>query len=49
MADRDALFGMMRVFQVKAGDYFEAIRVFRSMAEAEVWLSSNTAQRNARP
>ena len=49
VADRDALFGMMRVFQVKAGDYFEAIRVFRSMAEAEVWLSSNTAPRNARP
>jgi hypothetical protein len=49
VADRDALFGMMRVFEVKAGDYFEAIRVFRRMAEAEIWLSSQTASRNPRP
>lgn len=49
VADRDALFGMMRVFEVKAGDYFEAIRVFRRMAEAEMWLSSKTAPRNAGP
>jgi hypothetical protein len=47
VADGDALFGMMRVFEVKAGDYFEAIRVFRRMAEAEMWLSSKAAPRNA--
>jgi hypothetical protein len=49
VADRDALFGMMRVFEVKVGDYFEAIRVFRRMAEAEMWLSSQAAPRNPGP
>jgi hypothetical protein len=49
VADRDALFGMMRVFEVKAGDYFEAIRVFRGTVEAEMWLSFQTPRRNAGP
>ena len=49
VADRDALFGIMRVFEVKAGDYLEAIRVFRRIAEAEIWLSPKTASRNPRP
>ena len=40
MAGRDAMFGMMRVFEVRAGDYFGAIRVFRGAAEAETWLAS---------
>jgi len=44
VAGRDAMFGMMRVFEVFAGQYFRAIRVFRDSAEAERWL---TAQRAA--
>ncbi len=38
VAPGDAMFGMMRVFEVFAGRYFRAIRVFRTMAEAEAWL-----------
>jgi len=40
VASRDAMFGMMRVFEVRAGNYFGAIRVFRGTAEAEAWLAS---------
>jgi hypothetical protein len=40
VAARDAIFGMMRVFEVLSGDYFGAIRVFREAAEAERWLAS---------
>jgi hypothetical protein len=40
VAGRDAMFGMMRVFEVRAGDHFGAIHVFRETAEAEIWLAS---------
>ena len=40
VAGRDAMFGMMRVFEVLAADYFAAIRVFREPADAETWLVS---------
>jgi len=40
VAARDAIFGMMRVFEVLSGEYFGAIRVFRESAEAERWLAS---------
>jgi hypothetical protein len=40
VATRDAMYGMMRVFEVRAGDHFSAIRVFRSMVEAEIWLAA---------
>jgi hypothetical protein len=40
VADRPALFGMLRVFEVLAQDYFTALRVFRDFAEAEAWLAS---------
>ncbi len=40
VAARDAIFGMMRVFEVLSADYFGAIRVFRESAEAERWLAS---------
>ena len=40
IAPRDALYGMLRVFQVVNQDYFREIRVFRTAAEAEEWLSS---------
>jgi hypothetical protein len=45
IATRDAMFGMMRIFEVVAGPYFRAIRVFRGAAEAQAWLvSQQTAQ-----
>jgi len=40
VAGRDAMFGMMRVFEVRAGDHFDAVHVFRETAEAEIWLAS---------
>ena len=40
VAQRDALFGMMRMFEVIARAYFREIRAFRGMAEAEAWLAS---------
>jgi hypothetical protein len=36
----DAMFGMMRMFEVTARGYFRATRVFRSMNEAEAWLAA---------
>jgi hypothetical protein len=39
------MFGMMRVFEVHAGDYFGAIRVFRKASEAETWLDEQRAAR----
>jgi hypothetical protein len=39
-ATRDAMFGMMRMFEALARPYFVATRVFRSLAEAESWLAS---------
>ena len=42
IAPRDAMFGMMRIFEIAAGAYFRAIRVFRTPAEAEKWMSSQT-------
>ena len=38
VAQRDALYGMLRVFEVVAQDYFGAIHVFRTHREAETWL-----------
>jgi hypothetical protein len=46
VAQRDALYGMMRVFQVMAEPYFRAIRVFRVSAEAETWLAAERLQRS---
>ena len=40
IATRDAMFGMMRMFEVAAEPYFRAIRVFRDAAEAQAWLDS---------
>jgi hypothetical protein len=44
VATRDALFGMMRMFGVLAGDYFRAVQVFRTFDEAEAWLVSPTME-----
>jgi len=40
VAPTEALFGMMRMFEVMAGEHFELTRVFRSVPEAEQWLDS---------
>ena len=44
IAASDAMFGMMRIFEVQAGDYFEATRVFRKSADAAAWLASQPAE-----
>jgi hypothetical protein len=43
VARGDAMFGMMRVFEVFAGKYFRAIRVFRHAPEADAWLTNQRA------
>jgi len=40
IAPREALFGMMRMFEVMTQPYFRATCVFRAAAEAEAWLLS---------
>jgi hypothetical protein len=40
VVERDAVFGVFRMFEVMAQDHFTAIRVFRVLAEAEAWLAS---------
>ena len=40
VVERDAVFGVFRMFEVMAQDYFAAIRVFRAAADAEAWLAS---------
>ena len=40
LACRDALFGMMRMFEVLAQDSFRVTRTFRTATEAEAWLVS---------
>jgi hypothetical protein len=40
VAPEDALFGMMRMFEVFTRDYFAVTRVFRQVAEAENWIES---------
>jgi len=45
VATRDALFGMLRMFEVMAEPYFRATRVFRVAADAEAWLTSHRMPR----
>jgi len=40
LASRDAVIGMMRVFEVMAEECFRVTRTFRSAKEAELWLTS---------
>lgn len=40
LTQSDALYGMMRVFQVLAEPYFGALRVFRDRGQAEAWLAT---------
>ncbi|HYM77943.1 MAG TPA: hypothetical protein VE377_18355 [Candidatus Dormibacteraeota bacterium] len=48
VAPSDPWFGMMRMFEVFAGKYFRAIRVFRDMAAAETWLGSREMDNRSR-
>jgi hypothetical protein len=38
VAERDALFGMMRVFEAQADGLFAITRTFRTAQEADAWL-----------
>ena len=44
VACNDALFGMMRMFEVIAREYFAATHVFREVTEAEAWLKAQEAK-----
>jgi hypothetical protein len=44
VAPNEVLFGMMRMFEVFAREYFVATRVFRVVAEAEAWLESHESK-----
>ena len=40
LASRDALFGMMRMFEALAEEFFRETRTFREPTEAVAWLAS---------
>ena len=40
VATRDALFGMMRMFEAMGEKHFRVTRTFRVASEAEAWLAS---------
>jgi hypothetical protein len=44
VAERDALYGMSRMFAVFVERFFTAISTFRSAPEAEVWLQAQRAR-----
>ncbi len=44
VAPRDAIFGMLRMFEVMAQEYFRVICVFRASSDAEAWLASQRQQ-----
>lgn len=44
VAPRDAVFGMMRMFEVFAQKSFRTTAVFRTIPEAEVWLAKQQLQ-----
>lgn len=46
VARSDALYGMMRMFEVLAGEHFRVIEVFRKAAEADSWLATQQAAIN---
>jgi hypothetical protein len=39
IAQKDVLFGMLRMFEVMTQDYFRDMRVFRTAVDAEIWLA----------
>jgi hypothetical protein len=44
LACRDALYGMMRVFEALAEECFRTTRTFRVAAEAEAWVAAQQSQ-----
>ncbi len=44
LAPGEAIFGMMRMFEIMADTRFRTIRIFRDPAEAESWLASEQAR-----
>lgn len=46
VAPRDAVFGMMRMFEVFAQQHFRATHVFRAVSEAEKWLAAQEPNAN---
>jgi hypothetical protein len=48
VAPRDALYGMLRVFQVFTEAYFREAQVFRTLEEAEQWLAAERAKAGGR-
>jgi hypothetical protein len=40
VVNRDALFGMLRMFEVFAHPHFERLRVFRDASHARAWLDN---------
>ena len=41
VAPRDALYGVLRVFEIFSEKVFREVLVFRSLPEAEAWLPQN--------
>jgi len=49
LASRDALFGMMRMFEALAEEFFRETRTFRDETEALVWLVSRQSLAEQKP
>lgn len=49
LASRDALFGMMRMFEALAEEFFRVTRTFRIATEAEAWLTSKQSLAEHKP
>jgi hypothetical protein len=49
LASREALFGMMRIFEVLAEESFRVTRTFRIATEAEAWLVSQQSLAEHKP
>jgi hypothetical protein len=48
IAPNDAMYGMMRMFEVLASQHFRASRVFRTADEAEAWLAAQRSKSQTR-
>ena len=49
LASRDALFGMMRMFEAHAEEFFRETRTFRDATEAVAWLVSRQSLAEQKP
>ncbi len=49
LATRDALFGMMRMFEMMAEEFFRETRTFRDASEAERWLAERRSVAGRKP